>query len=110
MRWIRPRIAIPVLVLGILAAVCGWLIVGISMGAAAFHAERCVSAAGKLDPGCVAKPPPDWLTNLGGGLCVGGVALTVVGLGGLFLCLLFRPAKAATGTEVISPRQPGQER
>jgi len=109
-RWIRPRIAIAVLALGVLAAVSGWLVVGINMGAAAFHAERCVSPAGKLDPGCVAKPPPDWLTNLGGGLCVGGVALAVVGLGGLFLGLLFRPAKTATGTEVSSSRQPGQER
>lgn len=94
---------IPVLMLGVLAAVCGWLVVGINMGAAAFHAERCVSATGKIDPACEAKPPPDWLTNLGGGLCFGGVGLAVVGAGGLILGLVFRSTKAVTGTQKHPP-------
>jgi hypothetical protein len=99
---------IPILVLGVLAAVCGWLFVGYNIAAAEFQAEGCVSATGKIDPACAGKPPPDWLFYLGAGFCLGGVGLAVVGAGGLVLGLV-RSTKAATDTEKRLPGQPGQE-
>jgi len=99
-----------VLVLGVLAAVGGWLFVGYNIAMAEFQAEGCVSATRKNDPACArkGKPPPDWPFYLGAGFCLGGVGLAVVGAGGLIVGLV-RSAKAGTGTEKRPCGQPDQE-
>jgi hypothetical protein len=103
-RWLRPRITVPVLVLGVLAAVCGWLFVGYNLAMAEFQTEGCVSATGKIDPACARKGklPPDWQFYLAAGFCLGGVGLAVVGAGGLVVGLV-RSTKAATDSQTHPP-------